>query len=366
MARHILRPEIESFKSYTPGRSIEEIREEYGLRRIIKLASNENPLGASPVVRKALERAALGAFRYPQNGNPRLIAALAEHAGVPEEMILAGNGSDEIIDLIMRVRCRPGVDHVYCYEHSFSMYGLCAKLNGVEYREVPRGEDFRLPLEYMAEVADEHTALVFVTSPDNPTGLAAHVDELTVLAGMLPKETLLVVDQAYVEFSWPPESYDMLPLLERCDNVVVLRTFSKVNGLAGLRVGWGAMPVWLAAAVRKARPPFTVNVLAEAAALAALDDDDFTMATLDVVFRGRELFFKKLAEMGCEVTPSQANFVMFKPPVPAAEVNEKLLRAGFIVRPLASFGLPDRIRVNIGTDEENGLFLDALREILHG
>lgn len=365
MPRQRVRPEILGFTPYVPGLSIEEIKAKYGLPTVIKLASNENPLGASPVVQQAVARAAAQVFRYPQNHTPRLTAAIAAAMGVPASLVVAGNGSDELIDLLLRVTCRPGVDNVVCYEHSFSMYGLTAQLCGVQYREVPRGEDFRLPLESLAEAVDQNTALVFVTSPDNPTGLAAKAEELMVLSGVLPEGTLLVVDEAYMDFSWPPEEYSMLNVLGELGNVVVLRTFSKAYGLAGLRLGYGVMPEWLAEHIRRARLPFTVNILAEEAGLAALEDDAFYSATLEVVFKGRELLLKRLPELGCTVWPSQANFVMFRPPQPAAKVCEELLKRGIIVRHLKSFGLPDNIRVNVGTGPETAAFLKALEEILN-
>lgn len=360
-----VRPEVLTFTPYVPGLSIEEIKARFGLSKVIKLASNENPLGVSPVVQQVLLRAVDQVFRYPQNHSPRLCQAIAKAMGVPAEMVVAGNGSDEIIDLLLRVVAQPGRDNVVCYEHSFSMYSMMARMCGVEYREVPRGEDYRLPLESLAEAVDHNTALVFVTSPDNPTGLAARAEELMVLSGVLPDGALLVVDEAYMDFTWPPEEYSMMNLAAELGNVVVLRTFSKAYGLAGLRLGYGVMPVWLAEHVRRARPPFTVNLLAEEAGIAALEDDAFYSATLEVVFKGRELLLKRLPELGCAVWPSQANFVMFRPPLSAGVVCEELLKRGVIVRHLKSFGLPDNIRVNVGTGPETEAFLKALEEILH-
>ncbi|MBU1230200.1 MAG: histidinol-phosphate transaminase [Proteobacteria bacterium] len=365
MPRQKVRPEILGFTPYVPGLSIEEIKAKYGLSTVIKLASNENPLGASPVVQQAVARAAGQVFRYPQNHTPRLCAAIAKSMGVPAEQVVVGNGSDELIDLLLRVVARPGEDNVVCYEHSFSIYGLTARLCGVEYREVPRGGDFRLPLESLAEAVDHNTALIFVTSPDNPTGLAAKAEELMVLSGILPEGTLLVVDEAYMDFTWPPEEYSMMNELGALGNVVVLRTFSKAYGLAGLRLGYGVMPEWLAEHMRRARLPFTVNILAEEAGLAALEDDAFYSATLEAVFNGREQLLKRLPELGCQVWPSQANFVMFRPQRPAGVVCEELLKRGVIVRHLKSFGLPDNIRVNVGTGPENTAFLKALEEILN-
>jgi len=366
MPRQRVRPEILTFTPYVPGLSEQEIMERYGLSRVIKLASNENPLGVSPLAAEAMARTAAQVHRYPRNHSPRLNAAIAKAFGVPVERVITGNGSDEIIDLLMRVTARPGVDNVICYEHCFSMYGLTARLSGVEYREVPRGENYRLPLETLAEAVDANTAMVFVTTPDNPTGLAARAEELMVLAGVLPAGTLLVVDEAYMDFSWPPEEYSMLQQAAEMDNVVVLRTFSKAYGLAGLRLGCGIMPQWLADHVRRARPPFTVNLMAEEAGVAALEDEAFYSATLEAVFKGRELFLKRLPELGCQVWPSQSNFVMFRPPADAGGVCEGLLRRGIIVRHLKSFGLPENIRVNVGAAEENEAFLAALAEVLRG
>jgi histidinol-phosphate aminotransferase len=196
--------------------------------------------------------------------------------------------------------------------------------------------------------------------------LAAQGEELAILRGMLPPSTLLVVDEAYIDFSWPIERYTMLQYAEQLPNTAILRTFSKAYGLAGLRVGYGIMDDWLADALLKAKPPFSVSVLAEKAGVAALQDQEFYLATLDLVLKERESMSKAMTKLGCEVTPSQANFIMFRPPAPAEEVYEKLLAQGVIVRLLASFGLSDQIRVSIGRQDENKLFLNTLESILHG
>lgn len=365
MREFSVRPEIEGFDPYKPGLTIEQIQAEYGLDTVIKLASNENPLGVSPVVLKTIERNASRTFRYPENHSPRLVAEISKQIGVSEESILVGNGSDEIIDMLFRMKAQPG-NNIICYENCFSMYRMCAKLAGVEYREVPRGHDFELPLDKMAEAVDENTAMVIVTSPDNPTGLAASVEDLTVLAGVLPKDCLLVVDEAYVDFTWPPESYTPVQAYDKFDNLVVLRTFSKAYGLAGLRVGYGILPPKLAALMKNARIPFTVNLMAEDAAIAALQDDTFYNETLSVVMNGRDYFTEELTRLGCKVWPTQANFVMFEPPMNAMNVFQSLLERGIIVRPLKSFGLPSCIRVNVGTDQENRTFIKVIGEILNG
>jgi len=366
MREFSVRSEILDFDPYTPGMTIEQIQERYGLKKVIKLASNENPLGTSPIVKKVITKNAAKAFRYPENHTPRLVAEISRHIGVPANSIMVGNGSDEIIDMLFRMRGRPGKSNVICYENCFSMYKMCAKLSGIEYREVKRGENFELPLDKMAEAADENTTMVIVTSPDNPTGQAASVEDLSVLAGVLPEDCLLVVDEAYIDFVWPPESYTPVQAYSKFENLVVLRTFSKAYGLAGLRVGYGILPPKLHSYMKNARIPFTVNLLAEDTAIAALNDETFYNETLQVVMRGREYLMEELPKLGCTVWPSQANFLMFEPTKPAGQVFKALLKKGIIVRPLGSFGLGKLIRVSIGTDAENAQFIETLGEVLGG
>jgi histidinol-phosphate aminotransferase len=310
------------------------------------------------------------AFRYPQAGSPRLVSALSRHLGVPRDTIVAGNGSDELIDLLIRIKARPGRDHVLAFRPCFSIYEVQSRLCGVEMRRIALEQDFSLPLAAIMDHVDESTAIVFVTSPDNPSGAAATADEIACLAGVLPRGTLLVVDEAYVDFARPMERYSILPRLAQHDNVAVLRTFSKAYGLAGLRLGYGVMPAWLADLVQRVKLPFSVNLLAEEAGIAALEDEVFYRATVDTTLAGRSFLAAELARLGCRVLPSQANFLMFEPPAsgPAAQaVFERLLRRGIIIRPLKSYGLPGFLRVSVGNMEENRVFALALEEILaHG
>ncbi|HDQ40345.1 MAG TPA: histidinol-phosphate transaminase [Desulfonatronum sp.] len=361
-----IRPEIQDFSPYTPGLSIEEIKQKFSLERVVKLASNENPLGVSPLVRQALELHASGVFRYPRSGSPDLRQALSEHLEVPEGCIVAGNGSDEIIDLLIRVCARPGKDNIVIFEPSFSMYRLLARLCGIETRKVRLDEDFHFPWFRMLHEVDEKTAMVFVTTPDNPTGYAPPVRELESVAARLPEKTLLVVDEAYMDFAVPQQDYSLLSRLADLPNLVILRTFSKLFGLAGLRLGYGLMPEWLADALIRVKPPFSVNILAEVAGMAALQDRPYLEATLECVVKGRELLSKELHRLGCQVCPSQANFLLFRPPLSAELVFQTLLESGVIIRPLKSYGLDEYLRVSISTTEENMLFIRELEAVLHG
>lgn len=362
----VLRPEIQDFSPYAPGLSIQEIKQKFNLERVVKLASNENPLGVSPLVRQALELHAADVFRYPRSGSPDLRQALSEHLDVPQECIVTGNGSDEIIDLLIRVSARPGVDNIVIFEPSFSMYRLLAKLCGVEARKVRLDEDFHFPWVRMLQEVDEKTVMVFVTSPDNPTGYAPPVDELVHIAQQLPSHVLLVVDEAYMDFAVPQQNYSLLPRLRALPNVVLLRTFSKLFGLAGLRLGYGVMPAWLADALIRVKAPFSVNVLAEAAGLAVLQDGPYLQAALDCAVAGRAFLSDALQRLGCRVFPSQANFLLFRPQVSAETIFQGLLRRGVIIRPLKSYGLDDYLRVSIGTQEENMLFIREMKAVLHG
>lgn len=359
-----IREDVRDFTPYSPGLSMEEIRERYGLSRVVKLASNENPLGASPLVKRVLGRKADMVFRYPRAGNPALTAALAAFHGVPQACVVAGNGSDEIIDLLVRLTCRPGIDNVVAFSPCFSIYVQQTKLCGVALRQPALKPDFTFDLPALAAACDANTALVFLTNPDNPSGYAVPAEQVIALAKSLPERALLVVDEAYVDFAVPLAEHSMLARWGQCDNVVVLRTFSKLYGLAGLRLGFGVMPDWLADYMLRARLPFSVNLLAEAAGLAALEDTAFIAASLEAVHRGREWLSAKLTELGCTVYPSQANFLMFEPALDAAGLFEALLRRGLIVRGLKSYGLPDKLRVSIGNDEENALFLAAMKDIV--
>lgn len=361
-----VRPEVRGFTAYVPGLSIDEIKEKYGLARVIKLASNENPLGTSPLVQEALRRHAASAFRYPQGGTPRLVAALARHHGVSADRVVVGNGSDEIIDLLLRIRAVPGTHNVVVFDPCFSIYPLQARLCGVEVRRLPLRKDFSQPLRELRALADERTALVFVTTPDNPSGYCPPAEAVLELARSLPSGCLLVVDEAYMDFVDDEAATSLLERTETLPNVAFLRTFSKSFGLAGLRLGYGVLPPCLADYYRRVRLPFSVNILAEEAGLAALEDATFRSATLRVVREGRRRLAEGLRMLGCTVYPSQANFLMFAPPSnrEAPALFESLLARGVIIRPLKSYALPHLLRVSVGADEENAVFLQSCKEIL--
>ncbi len=361
-----LRAAARSFSPYVPGLSIDEIKERYSLNQVIKLASNENPLGVSPKVLEVLKTSGCLSFRYPQSGVPRLTRAIATHHHLPASMVAVGNGSDEIIDLLVRVLADPGRHNIVAFKPCFSIYRLQAKLAGVEFRQAPLKPDFSFPWEELLSLVDANTRIVFVTSPDNPSGYCPPAEELERAARALPSSCLLVIDEAYMDFCDDEAAHSLLPRLREFPNLAILRTFSKSFGLAGLRVGYGLLPEYLADVLTRVHLPFSVNILAEQAALTALEDMDFYEKTLATVREGRKMLSSKMRELGFEVLPSQANFIMVRPPngLAANDLFEKLLQKGFIVRPLKSYGLDAYLRVSIGTPEENLLYAQACEEII--
>lgn len=363
-----VRSEVYDFTPYSPGLSIDEIRERYGLPQIIKLASNENPLGASPQVIKAIQKAASLAFRYPQSGEPRLSAAIANLHNVPVEQVVPGNGSDEIIDLLIRIRAVPGEHNVVACDPCFSIYPLQTRLAGVELRQAPLRPDFSFDWATLLKLVDDKTALVFLTAPDNPSGYCPKREEVLAFARELPPFTLLTIDEAYMDFVDDQAATSVLCMDKRPGNIAVIRTFSKSFGLAGMRVGYGILPPALTGYMRRVRLPFSVNILAEEAAIAAIEDEIFRGESIRVVHEGRKWLTDELTALGCVVHPSQSNFLMFSLPpnrgYSARNVFEALLTRGVIIRPLQSYKLPDHLRVTIGNPLENKIFIAALASLL--
>lgn len=368
-----VRPEIASLSAYVPGMSIAEIQEKYGLSKVVKMASNENPLGVSPLVKEALGLHAGTAFRYPQGGNPRLVAALARTHGVSPDQVVVGNGSDEIIDMLIRMLLVPGKHSVVCFEPCFSIYPIQAQVCGVEVRRHPLNPDFSFDLDALFALVDDDTRLVFVTTPDNPSGYCPPLTAMRRLAEQLERHfprCLLVVDEAYMDFAGAScgeaPRFSLLASGDLPANVAILRTFSKSYGLAGLRLGYGVLPAELAGFYWRARLPFSVNSLAEKAGLAVLRDSEFRRATLECIRSGRCRLTEGLRLLGCDVWPSEANFLMIRLPegYDASSCFEHLLQCGIIIRPLSSYGMPDKLRISIGTKEDNEAFLEALRSFL--
>ena len=358
LAPHLVPPYIEALRPYEPGRNADEVRQAYGLARVVKLASNENPLGPSPLAINAIQSHLQSIHLYPQAGLS-LRQALAERYRVKMENVIVGSGSDSIIAAIVRTFLSDG-DEILTTEAAFGGFQVTAKSRGVAYKTVPY-RNWRYDLPALASAITERTKIIYLANPNNPTGTTVTRSEFDEFHWRVPDRVLIILDEAYFEYArGDPDYPDSMQY--RLDNVITLRTFSKVYGLAGLRVGYGFAHETLIRNLLKVKLPFEPGVLAEAAAVAALQDEAFVSRSLEVNARGLRFVETALVERGFSIVPSQANFTMvvFAAPASAAEFVERLLKAGVIVRPLASFGLPCCVRISIGTEEQNRILIDAI------
>jgi histidinol-phosphate aminotransferase len=360
-----LNPALKDLPVYQPGRPIEEVARELGLPadRVIKLASNENPLGPSPRALEAMRRTLPLLHLYPDGNAFYLKQRLAGRLGLEPAHLILGNGSNEIIEFVGHALMRPGVD-VIVSQYCFAIYPIITKLFGANLITVP-AKDHGHDLPAMLRAVTPRTRVLFVANPNNPTGTLAAREDVVRLINDLPPGVLLVMDEAYFEFLDDP--VDLLPLIRNGlkPNLLLMRTFSKIYGLAGLRLGYGIGMPELIAALEKIRQPFNINSLAQAAALAALDDTEHIRRTRANNRLGLELFVRACQEQGLEYVPSAANFILVRVG-DGHRVFSELQRLGVITRPMGGYQLPEWIRISIGAPEENERCLAALRKVLHG
>ncbi|MBI2879800.1 MAG: histidinol-phosphate transaminase [Candidatus Rokubacteria bacterium] len=354
-------PQLLDLAPYQPGKPVEELERELGIRGAIKLASNENPLPPSPRVLDALQAALHTLNRYPDGSGYYLRQALAKRHGVPPEAVILGNGSNELLDLLARAFVRPGEEVVFPHP-SFVVYPLIVQAVGGTRVAVPL-RDHRLDLGAMARAITPRTKLVFLANPNNPTGTIVTAGEVEAFMAEVPERVIVVFDEAYVDFAQGPDFPDSLGHLRQGRKVVVLRTFSKIASLAGLRVGYGLADPDCVGLLHRLRQPFNVNSLAQVAALATLEDEEHARRAVELVIREREALCRAFAALGLHPVPSRANFVLVEVP-DAPAVYERLLRQGIIVRPMAAFGLGGALRITVGTPEENARLLAGLRQAL--
>ena len=363
MLSPLARKILASITPYTPGKPIEEVQRELGLPSAIKLASNENPLGPSPKALEAIAKALPALHRYPDSSCFYLVRKLAQHLQVVPEQILVGNGSDELITLAARAFVEPG-DEVIIAEPTFLIYRIAAQLAEAKIRVVGL-RNFRYNLEGMRRMVNRRTKLVFIANPDNPTGSYVTRAEVDAFMDGLPPHVVVFFDEAYAELVDAPDYPDTRAYLNR-HPVLFTRTFSKAYGLGGLRVGYGVGPAELIEALQRVREPFNVNSLAQAAAIAALDDTAHLEATRRLLREEKKLLYRAFEQMGLEAVPSAANFILFRMGSRAGEQVQALLRRGIIVRHMQAWGLPEFVRVTIGRSEENQAFIQALQDVLKG
>lgn len=360
-----LNPALRDLPVYQPGRPIEEVARELGLEAstIAKLASNENPLGPSPHAQEAMRRAVSQVHLYPDGNAFYLKQKLAGQLGIDPGNLILGNGSNEIIEFLGHALVGPGVE-VVVSQFCFAIYPIVTLMFGGKPVVVPaKGYGHDLPA--MRDAVTPQTRLVFVANPNNPTGTLAPAADVLELVKAVPPEVLLVIDEAYFEYLENPP--DLLPLIRSGEhpNLLLMRTFSKIYGLAGLRLGYGIGGRELIAALEKVRQPFNINALAQAAALAALDDTPHLDRSRETNFLGMQFWQDALGHDGIEYVPSAGNFILARVG-DGAGVFRKLQERGVIVRPMAGYQLPEWVRISIGTAAENERCLGALREVLAG
>ncbi|MFM9114067.1 MAG: histidinol-phosphate transaminase [Polynucleobacter victoriensis] len=360
---------VRAIAPYVGGKPISEVAREFGLDegKIVKLASNENPLGMPESAKKAMAKAAEDLGRYPDSNGVDLKNALAKKLNVPFEWITLGNGSNDILELTARAVAQEG-DEVVFSKHAFAVYPLATQAVGGKAIEVPATKDYGHDLPAMLKAITPRTRLVFVANPNNPTGTFLPAKEIETFLEQVPSNVVIVIDEAYNEFLTPEQQYDAIAWVRKYPNVIVSRSFSKAYGLAGLRIGYGVAQNNITDLLNRIRQPFNVNSLAQAAAIAALADVEFLKKCYELNRAGYAQLTAAFEQMGLRYLPSSGNFVLVKvgDDVNAgAKVNLELLKAGVIVRPVGNYGLPEWLRISIGLPEENQAFIEALKKILN-
>lgn len=352
---------IRSLTPYKPGRPIEEVERELGIAGSIKIASNENPLGPSPKAVAAMAAALSGIHRYPDGGAVMLTEKLAGKLGVNPRQIILGNGSNEILELVCRMLAGPG-DEVLFSADAFLVYPLVTiSVGATPVKAPPKG--FEHDLDAIRERLSPRTRLVFLANPNNPTGTIFRRHEWEKFLAAVPEDVAVVLDEAYFEFVDDEQYPDGLQYLDQHPGLVVTRTFSKIHGLAGLRLGYGVSSTELVDGMSRLRQPFNVNLLAQVAASAALDDDGHVIASKQLVRESKQRWGAAFARMRLEAVPTHGNFVLVRTGAGSA-VTEALLRRGVIVRPMDAYGFPDHIRITFGTLAEDERAIAALEGVL--
>ncbi|MBI5124481.1 MAG: histidinol-phosphate transaminase [Candidatus Omnitrophica bacterium] len=360
----LFRQEIEDIPVYIPGKPIEEVQRMLGLKRVIKLASNENPLGPSPKAMEAIRKNLKDINRYPDAASWYLKAKIANMFKTEIDRIVCGNGSDEIIILTMKAFVDRG-DEVIIAKPTFLIYQVAAGISGADIKFVPLTKDLKYDLKSMKKAITNKTKIIFIANPDNPAGTYVTKDELDEFFEDIPNDVIVYLDEAYFELakSLAKDYPNGIDYLDR-PNLIVARSFSKIYGLAGLRIGYGITSGRIAKYLDKFRDPFNVNALAQAAACAAMDDKAFVKKTLDLVKEERQFLYKELEKMGLEYVKTVTNFMMINVKTDGTKVFEKMICKGIIIRDMKAWGYSTFIRVSVGTHQENKIFIETLKEIL--
>ncbi len=355
---------LDSIKPYVPGKPIEDVQREYGLNDVIKMASNENPLGVSPKAIEAMRKALPRLHHYPDSAAYEFRAALAEHFDVNQSQVAVGNGADDLI-LELSMAYLDDDDEVVVSRSSFPMYDIYSTAMRARMVKTPLTTDHSIDLHAMADAITDRTRIVYVCNPNNPTGTIVTADTVHAFIERVPEEVIVVLDDAYAEMVDSNVFPDSIGYIrEGRRNVVVIRTFSKVYGLAGIRIGYGFAHPDVIATLMKIKPPFNVNVLAQAAGIAALDDQEFVARSVEENRQGRRYLCAEFDRLGLSYAESHTNFILVRIGDRAGDVQQALLRRGVIVRPCGAYELPDFLRVSIGSRAENERFINTMADVL--
>ncbi|MEA3275265.1 MAG: histidinol-phosphate transaminase [Pseudomonadota bacterium] len=358
----ITAPGLSGLEPYVPGKPIAELERELGIRDSVKHASNENPLGPGRMAREATVAALEELGRYPDGGGFELRGVLAAHHGVDPGTITLGNGSNDVLDLVARTFLHPGTESLFS-QYAFAVYPIATQAVGATARVAP-AKDFGHDLDAMRRMVNERTRVVWIANPNNPTGTWLAAKPLRAFLRFLPESCIVVVDEAYTEYVAEPDYPDATDWLGELPNLIVTRTFSKVHGLAALRVGYGISHLHVAELLNRVRQPFNVNTLAQAAALAALGDREHVRTSVRLNQAGLRQLAAGFERLGLDYIRSVGNFVTVDLGRPAGPVHDALLRGGCIARPVANYGLPNHLRVSVGLEAENARFLETLERVL--
>lgn len=358
----LARKNILNITPYEPGKPIEEVQREFGLKEVIKMASNENPLGPSPKAISAIKKNLKNLNRYPDSHSFYLKQKLARKLGIRPENLVIGNGSDEIIVLALKAFLNEG-EEVVIADTTFLIYDIASQAANAKISVVPM-KNFKYDLKAMKEKISDKTKIIFIANPDNPTGTYVTENEVSSFMKAIPKNVIVFFDEAYYEFGKQQKDFPNTMKYLNKENVIIARTFSKTYGLSGLRIGYAISNPEFINYINRVREPFNVNMLAQIGALAALDDKVFLKKTLSNTKKGKEFLYREFDKLGLAYVPSATNFILVNIKKDCKEVFKKLLKLGIIIRDMKGWGLDTYIRVTVGTDKENKKFIKALRRVL--
>jgi histidinol-phosphate aminotransferase len=364
--QELINPNVLDMVPYKPGKPIEELQREHNLKRVVKLASNENPFRVPTHVADAMKNEISNLNYYPENDCYYLRHRIADYNGIGPDNVIVGAGSVELISMIVRTFLLPG-QTVLTSEKTFLMYKIAAVETGGKSAliEAPMGDDYTYDLDALYRLVDDKTKIIFIANPNNPTGTMVNKQKVMDFIGKVPEDKIIVFDNAYQEYVSSPGEYpDAIEEAINRKNVIVLRTFSKIYSLSGLRVGYGVSNPGILSYLNRVKPPFNVTRLSQAAAMASLENDDFKNHSKTLNKKNKEILYGQLKEIGMRIIPSETNFLLFFPGIDTTDLNQRLLKEGVIVRPAGAFGVPEGIRVTVGIEEDNDFFIEKLKKVL--